>query len=575
MVHSNRSAGKHRSIVFLLLAAAAIAAGDLASATAPKPVAAPQGGAVASANVSATNAGLEILKSGGNAADAAVAVALALAVVHPQAGNLGGGGFAVARFGDEVAALDFRETAPAAATAGMYLGPDGLPVKERSLVGALAAGVPGSPGGLRELHRRFGRLPWREVVAPAIRLARGGFPVAPRVSREIESSRTLLSHFPESAAVWLPGGKTPAAGSTMRLPQLAKTLEAYASRGPEAIMKGAAAAAIESASRKHGGILTAADLAAYAPVWRAPVRFRAFGWELASMPLPSSGGIILGETFGMLERLGWGALPRDGADRAQLLVEAWRRAYADRFLLGDPSTAAADVAQLLDPAWLDRRAREIDRSRASRSSDIKPWPGGAPEPSQTTHLSVVDAAGNAVAMTVTLNDSFGCGLLVPEVGILLNNEMDDFAAAPGKPNLYGLVQGPANAVGAGKRMLSSMAPTLAWRAGDIVAIGSPGGSHIPTATGQALLRVLVDGAPISDAVSRPRIHHQWMPDEIAVEAGALSDAVRADLAGRGHAFRDAKKLGEVHAARRHADGRLEAAADPRGPGAAGVLKPKQ
>ena len=563
------------AVALLLLLAAVAAPAPRAAEPVRAAAAAPRGGAVASANASATDAGLEILRSGGNAADAAVAVALALAVAHPQAGNLGGGGFAVAKFGDEVAALDFRETAPAAATAGMYLGPDGLPVKERSLVGPLAAGVPGSPTGLRELQRRFGRLPWRKIVAPAIRLARGGFPVAPRVSREIESSRALLSRFPETAAVWLPGGNPPAAGSTMRLPRLAKTLEEYASLGPEAITKGAAAAAIEAASRKHGGVLTAADLAAYAPVWRAPVRFRAFGWELAAMPLPSSGGIILGETFGMLERLGWAALPRDGADRDQLLVEAWRRAYADRFLLGDPSTTAADAAQLLDPAWLDRRAREIDRSRASRSADIKAWPGSAPEPLQTTHLSVVDAAGNAVAMTVTLNDSFGCGLLVPEVGILLNNEMDDFAAAPGKPNLYGLVQGPANAVGPGKRMLSSMAPTLAWRAGDIVAIGSPGGSHIPTATGQALLRILVDGAPIAEAVSHPRIHHQWMPDEIAVEAGALSDTVRADLAGRGHAFRDAKKLGEVHAARRHADGRLEAAADPRGPGAAGVLVPKK
>ncbi|MBZ5639824.1 MAG: gamma-glutamyltransferase [Acidobacteriia bacterium] len=565
-----------RGFVVLLIVATAVAAGIAATGpAAPHPSPAPRGGAVASSAPAATEAGLLILREGGNAADAAVAVALALAVVHPQAGNLGGGGFAVARFGDEVAALDFRETAPAAATAGMFLGPDGSPVAERSLVGPLAAGVPGSPAGLFELHHRFGRLPWIQVVAPAARLARGGFPVTERLSRAIAEDRALLARFPETAAVWLPGGQPPAAGTTVRLPRLAKVLDAYGRLGPKALTRGRAAEAIEAASRKHGGILTAADLAAYAPVWRAPVRLRAFGWEIASMPLPSSGGIILGETFGMLERLGFAALPKDGADRAHLSVEAWRRAFADRFLLGDPMSTGADATQLLDPSWLDRRAREIDRARATPSASVKNWPGGAAEPTQTTHLSVVDARGDAVAMTVTLNDTFGCRLLVPELEILLNNEMDDFAAAPGKANLYGLVQGPANAVGPGKRMLSSMSPTLAWKGSEILAIGSPGGSHIPTAVGQTLLRILVDGESLLDAVTHPRIHHQWMPDEVAVEAGALSGEVRGELARRGHVLKEVKALGEVDAARRRADGRLEAAADPRGPGAASVEEPRK
>jgi len=289
------------------------------------------------------------------------------------------------------------------------------------------------------------------------------------------------------------------------------------------------------------------------------------------MPLPSSGGIIIAQTMGILERLGWDRLPVGSADRIHLIAETWRRAYADRFLLGDPATTLASAVQLLDPAWLDRRAREIDATRATKSDAVRHWSAEATHEShQTTHLSVVDGDGNAVALTTTLNGSFGCGLLVPELGILLNNEMDDFATAPGTPNLYGLVQGAANAVGAGKRMLSSMSPTVAWRGNDVVALGSPGGSRIPTATAQVLLGVIVDGEPIQVAIDRPRVHHQWLPDELIAEDGALPDAVRAELERRGHVVRRAGRLGEVHAVRRTGDGVLEAAADRRGPGAAAV-----
>ncbi len=527
---------------------------------------------MASAAPDATAAGLAILRAGGNAADAAVATALALAVVHPEAGNLGGGGFAVVRIGGQAAALDFRETAPAAATPTMYLGADGQPVPGRSLVGPLAAGVPGSPAGLFELQRRFGALPWAEVVAPAVRLARDGFVVTPRLHGEITAARSLLARFPASAAVWLPGGEPPAVGSVMKVPALAATLAAYAERGPAAITTGAAAAAIAAASRAGGGILTAADLAAYAPVWRDPLRFAAFGWSVAAMPLPSSGGIIMGESVGMLERLHWGALPPGSAQRIHLMVESWRRAYADRFLLGDPATTQAGPVQLLDPAWLARRAGEIDPVRATPSTAVRPWPERAvSEPRETTHLSVVDASGNAVAITTTLNGAFGCGLLVGPVGILLNNEMDDFATAPGKPNLYGLVQGEANAVGPGKRMLSSMAPTVAWRGDDVLAVGTPGGSYIPTVTEQVLLAVLVDGSALQAAVDAPRVHHQWLPDEIMAEPAAAAGGVGDDLRRRGYALRIVPRLGEVNAVRRHPDGVFEAAADPRGPGAAGVL----
>jgi len=532
------------------------------------------GGAVASAAPAATEAGLEILRKGGNAADAAVATALALAVVHPQAGNLGGGGFAVVRFGSRVDTLDFRETAPAAASHDMYLNSHGDPISQASLVGPLAAGVPGSPAGLHELHRKYGRLPWPKIVAPAARLARDGFVVTVRLERETGDRRSLLSRYEETAAVWLPGGKPPAAGTMMRQPALAATLEAYADRGAEAITNGPIAAAVELVSRRHGGVLRAADLAAYRPVWRRPVRFQAFGWEVASMPLPSSGGIILGETLGMLENLEWEAQPRFGANRAHLLAETWRRAYADRFLLGDPRTTLADASQLLDGKWLEKRALEIRPRKATKSGKIAPWsPNFTLEHPETTHLSVLDGDGNAVALTTTLNGSFGCGLLVPGVGFLLNNEMDDFATAPGRPNLYGLVQGEANSVGPGKRMLSSMTPTVAWRGGRVLALGSPGGSQIPTATAQVILNLIVDGDSLQEAVDRARLHHQWMPDVVVAEPDALSPETARELERRGHELAVRTEIGEVHAVRGLAGGVMEAAQDPRGPGHAGVVRP--
>jgi gamma-glutamyltranspeptidase/glutathione hydrolase len=532
------------------------------------------GGAVASAASGATEAGLEILRAGGNAADAAVATALALAVVRPRAGNLGGGGFAVTRFGNEVKTLDFRETAPAEATRDMYLDEQGEPRPGASLIGPLAAGVPGSPAGLYELHKELGRLPWAEVVAPAIRLARGGFTVDRRLADGTKKHADLLGRFPETAAVWLPGGRPLEAGTTMRLPELAATLEAYAARGAPAITEGPIAAAVELASRRHGGVLRAADLAAYRPVWREPVRFGAFGWQVASMPLPSSGGIILGQTCGLLERLEWAKFSRFGADRFHLLVEVWRRAYADRVLLGDPRTSLAGAAQLLAADWLDIRAEGIKLANATPSDRVRTWSRDpVPESPETTHLSVLDGDGNAVSMTTTLNGTFGCGLMVPGAGFLLNNEMDDFATAPGQPNFYGLIQGEANSVGPGKRMLSSMTPTIAWRGNEVIVTGSPGGSRIPTATAQVLLNLIVDGDELQAAVDRARAHHQWMPDLLFAEADALSPETAKALERRGHELRPVTALGEVHSVRGEVGGEMQAAQDPRGPGAAGVVHP--
>ena len=527
-------------------------------------------GAVASAAPAATEAGAGILRAGGNAVDAAVATALALAVVHPRAGNLGGGGFAVARIDGAVSTLDFRETAPAAATRDMYLGPDGRPVAERSTVGPLAAGVPGSPAGLYELHRRLGRLPWARVVAPAVRLARDGFVVTAALHDDLSKERKLLARFPETASVWLPGGEPPAVGSTVRLPRLAALLERYGKKGPEALTRGRAARAIERAARRHGGILTAADLAGYRPVWREPVRFEAFGWQAASMNLPSSGGVILAQTCALGERLELAGAPAGSAARLHLLAEVWRRTFADRFLLGDPAGSAATAAELLAPGWLDRRSSSIDRSAATPSSEVRPWSGGTPDgPAETTHLSVLDADGNVVALTTTLNAAFGCGLLVPELEVLLNNEMDDFAAAPGQPNRYGLIQGEANAVVPGRRMLSSMTPTVAWRGEERLAVGGAGGPRIITATAQVLLAVTLDGRPLVAAMAAPRVHHQWLPDLLLVEP-TVDRSVVGELEHLGHRVETRKQIAEVHAVARRVDGTVEAVADPRA-GGTGVV----
>src|SRR5687768_12090503 len=323
-----------RTLVALLLILLPV---SLQAASTPAPLG--TGGAVSSGDSRATKVGIEILRTGGNAVDAAVATALALAVVYPEAGNLGGGGFAVIKRGDKLSTLDFREVGPAAAKRDMYLDPKGEPIAEASQVGPLATGVPGSPAGLYELHRKLGRLPWKRIVEPARKLAAEGFRIDRHLNEVLgrESYRNRLQRFPETAKVWFPGGKPVEVGSVVRLPALAATLAAYAERGPDAVTTGPVAAAIEAASRRHGGVLTAADLAAYQPVWREPVVFEAFGWKFASMPLPSSGGLLLGETLGILERLEWAKMPRFGADRAHFLIETFRRVFADRFLLGDPA----------------------------------------------------------------------------------------------------------------------------------------------------------------------------------------------------------------------------------------------
>jgi gamma-glutamyltranspeptidase / glutathione hydrolase len=524
---------------------------------------------VVSADARATAAGLAAMAAGGNAVDAAVTAALVLAVVYPEAGNLGGGGFALLRVDGELAALDFREVAPAAATPAMFLDSDGVPRERASLDGPLAAAIPGSPAGYHELHRRHGRLPWPQLVAPAQRLAAEGFEISPRTAQTLAESRDRLAQFPESAAVWLPGGVPLGAGTRLALPDLAATLAEYAARGPQALASGRVAAAIEAASRRHGGVLTGADLAAFRALWRPPLRFERFGWQFAAMPLPSSGGVLLAESLALLEGSGWRDTPRGSADRAHLMIEALRRSFADRFLLGDPASTLSTPEQLLAPRWLAARLAGIDRRRATPSSEIAPGPPPI-EGHETTNLVAIDAAGNVVVLTTTLNETYGCALWVPGAGYFLNDEMDDFAVAPGRANIFGLVQGEASAIAAGRRPLSSMAPTLLWRDGDVVGVGGRGGPRIPTAVLQVLAN-LWDGDAPAAAVARPRIHHQWLPDRVEVEDGALSAAVREELRVRGHELVAATRTPKVNLARRRAHGTIELGADPRAAESAATL----
>jgi len=532
--------------------------------------AAPRTAGVVTAEADATRAAADVLRDGGNAVDAAVAAALALAVVHPEAGNLGGGGFAVVRRGDEVATLDFREVAPAAATPTLYLDAAGEPIPKATLLGGLAAGVPGSPAGYFELHRRFGRLPWRRLVEPAIALARDGFRISWKSAESLAAYRDSIARFPESAAVWQPGGVPLGAGELLRLPTLASTLAGYAERGPEAITTGPVARAIEETARRHGGILTAADLAAYRPSWRQPLRFERSGWSFAGMDLPSSGSFLVAEALGLLERRGALSLPRASADRAQLVIESLRRAFADRFDLGDPASSRHRLAELLAPARLDALSALLPLERATPSSEVAPGVALG-EPTETTNISVIDGDGDAVALTSTINDLFGCAVWVPGAGFFLNDEMDDFATAPGRPNNYGLVQGEANRVRPGHRPLSSMTPLLLWKEGATVAVGGRGGSRIPTGVLQVVLD-LWDGDSPAAAVARPRLHHQWLPDVVELEKGALPGTVRAELERRGQSFVAAVKQARINAVRRAADGSFEAGGDPRGFEAAAIVE---
>ncbi|MGB9203170.1 MAG: gamma-glutamyltransferase [Terriglobales bacterium] len=498
----------------------------------------------------ASRAGVEMLQSGGNAVDAAVATGFALAVVHPQAGNLGGGGFLLLRSANgETHFIDFREKAPAAATENMYLDAQGnvLPDSNKgsSVVGYRSVGVPGSVAGLVYAEKKYGKLSLEKVIAPAIKLAREGFPLAYEDTQDLKKDE-YLSEFSESKRIFQRDGNYYQAGELFKQPELARTLERIATN-PDDFYHGAMARELAAAIHKGGGLVTAADLAAYEVKEREPIRGTYRGYDIISAPPPSSGGVALIEILNILEGFDLAKLGNRSAGAIHLEAEAFRRAFYDRAdFMGDPDFAKVPVAQLIDKKYAAAWRDSIDPVHASVSKDLK-RPAFAElervaqsrvaairEPENTTHYSVVDADGNAVSVTTTLNDSFGSRVTAEGLGFLLNDEMDDFAAKQGVPNTYGLIQGPANAIGPGKRPLSAMTPTIVLKDGKLfLVLGSPGGPTIITTVANILIGVVDFSLDIQEAVNAPRFHHQWLPDEIFVEDRLSPDTMNV-LRSKGH-----------------------------------------
>jgi gamma-glutamyltranspeptidase/glutathione hydrolase len=472
------------------------------------------------------------MRQGGNAIDAAVATGFALAVTYPEAGNLGGGGYMVIRMADgRTAALDYRETAPLAATRDMYVGANGKLTGE-SVIGPKASGVPGAVAGMMEAHRKYGVLPISKVLAPALRLASEGFVVDSTLFRSISAETYRIGSF-AGKSVFLPNGAPPPIGSRLVQPQLARTIKLIADSGSAAFYRGSIADSIAAEMQRIGGLITKEDLARYRPIWREPIRGSYRGYSLISMPPSSSGGTTVTEMLNILEAYGRPA-PLGSAERVHALASASQRAFIDRnSKLGDPAFVKVPLATLTSKTYAKAIAKSISRNRAEATTQLASDLG---EGTETTHYSVVDPLGNAVATTTTLNDLYGSGVFVTGAGFFLNDEMDDFTARPGTPNLYGLIQGAANSIAPGKRMLSAMSPTIVLdpKGNLLLVTGARGGPRIISATAQIILDVIDHRMSLSDAMSAPRIHHQALPDSIRVETGGIRPAVLARLREMGH-----------------------------------------
>ena len=500
-----------------------------------EPVRAPNG-MVASGDELASRVGVDILERGGNAVDAAIATHFALAVVLPTAGNLGGGGFLVVRMADGGrAALDFREKAPLAAHRDMFLDKDGQ-VGDRSTVGHLSVGVPGTPAGMWAVHRRFGTLPWEELVQPAIDLAEG-FEVDEYLAGSLGRAQGALARFDGSAQAFLPGGSPPVAGERFRQTDLAATLSRIASGGPDEFYRGHTADLLVAEMQRGGGIITHEDLAAYEAVWREPVAFEYRGHEVISMHPPSSGGATMAEMGNILEGWDLAALGWQTTEMAHLYAEASKRAFADRnSALADPDFVELPLERMVSQAYADERRKSIELDRATPAEEVAPGLTLSDTTGHTTHYSVIDRDGNAVAVTTTLNSGYGSKVTVSGAGFLLNNELDNFAAKPGTANQYGLVQGEANAVAGGKRPLSSMSPSIVLDPdGQLLMVsGTPGGPTIISTVFQTISNVVDYGMNAAQAVNAPRLHHQHLPDQIWYESGGLDARVVAALEALGH-----------------------------------------
>jgi len=493
----------------------------------------PPGAAIASAHALATDAGLETLRAGGNAFDAAVTVSSVLSVVEPISSGLGGGGFFLlhdARSGKD-SFIDAREMSPAAATPEAYLDAEGNLDPDKAENGPWSAGLPGLPAALVELASKHGRLPLAQSLAPAIRIAREGFPVYARLERGYASRREVMERYPGTRAVFLADGDPPKVGEILRQPDLARTLELIAEKGRDGFYRGEVAEKLVASVNKEGGRWTLEELAAYRVREREPIRFRYRDWEITTAPPPSSGGVALAEILNIAS--GWDLSKLDDAHRTHVLVEAMRRAYRDRTIyLGDPDFTRVPMARLLSPAYAAGLRATIHPAKATPSALLPGQPAPL-EDDETTHFSIIDAEGNIVSATQTVNLLYGSGLVAEGTGVLLNDEMDDFALKPGTPNAFGVMGFEANAPEPGKRMLSSMTPTIMRSPSKVAVLGAPGGSRIIT---EVLLGILAYDAGLSaqDVAALPRIHHQWMPDVISAERGALDEATVRALQAMGH-----------------------------------------
>lgn len=563
---------KHLIISFISLAV--ILTSQAVSATITLPLRSKRG-MVVSASPLASEAGLLMLKKGGNAVDAAVATTFAISVVEPFSAGIGGGGFLLfhSQKTGEIKALDFRERAPIKATKNMYLDAKGKVRTGASITGYLAVATPGTVAGMYEVHRRYGKLPWREVMKPGIALAKNGFIISDRVAwrslAAYEIRKQAILKNPAAKKIFTRNGEYYQPGEKLIQSDLAKTLEAI-SENPQSFYTGKIAEIIASDMKKNGGLITIEDLKQYQAIWRNPVCGNFRKSKICSMPPPSSGGVHLLQMLNMigdtnLKSWGW-----HHPDAIHLIIEIMKIAYSDRAeYLGDPDFVKVPISQLISPAYAQKRRQEINMKMATPSTAIKPEIKTLKnhESTETSHLNVVDADRNAVSLTFTINLGFGAGIVTPGTGIVLNNEMDDFAVAPGVPNAFALVGKEANSIAPRKTPLSSMTPTIVTENNRLrMAVGAPGGSTIITQVLQIILNVLESKMDVGAAVWVPRIHHQWLPDELRVEAWSLDALTWEDLRRRGHKIRETRPWGNANAITVTEDDTLEAAADPRGDG---------
>lgn len=523
-------------------------------------------GMVVSASEIASQVGVDILKKGGNAVDAAVAVQFALAVVYPNAGNLGGGGFMVYRSAKgEMNTLDFREKAPAAASRDMYLDASGNPIVEKSIYGQLASGVPGSVAGMTEAHQKYGKLKWADLIAPSVNLANNGFKITERQARELNGMKERFTKFNPLGTALVKADKWEA-NDLLVQKELAYTLKLIKEQGRDGFYKGAVADSIVAEMQRGAGIITKEDLMNYQAVWRKPITGMYRGYEVLTMPAPSSGGVALIQLLKSIEPYPLKRWGFNSDSTVQLMVEAERRVYADRAAhLGDPDFYPVPQQQLMEDAYIKQRMSTFNWQKASTSAEISAGKIAPAEHEETTHFSIVDKEGNAVSLTTTLNGSYGSAVVVKGAGFLLNNEMDDFSVKPGAPNMFGLVGGEANAIAPAKRMLSSMTPAILSKDGELfMVVGTPGGSTIITSVFQTIVNVIDFDLSMQAAVNAKKFHHQWLPDQVDVEPKALDSLTTEKLKAKGYKIVQRGAIGRVDAILKTKWGYYQGGADPRG-----------